>query len=46
MIVAEFFFIAFVVGIRTEAWLRFLGTFFGLYARFASPDFLRSCRLP
>ena len=32
MIVAEFLFIAFVVGILTETWLAFLGTFFGLYA--------------
>lgn len=32
MIVAEFLFIAFLVGILTETWLGFLGTFFGLYA--------------
>jgi hypothetical protein len=32
VIVAEFLFIAFVVGILTETWLGFLGTFVGLYA--------------
>lgn len=32
MIVAEFLFIAFVVGILTETWLGFLGTFLGLFA--------------
>jgi len=32
VIVAEFLFIACVVGILTETWLAFLGTFFGLYA--------------
>jgi hypothetical protein len=32
VIVAEFLFIAFVVGILTETWLGFVGTFFGLYA--------------
>jgi hypothetical protein len=32
MVVAEFLFIAFVVGILTKAWLGFLGTFLGLYA--------------
>jgi len=30
--VAEFLFIACVVGVLTETWLGFLGTFFGLYA--------------
>ena len=32
MVVAEFLFIGFVVGIVTKTWLGFLGTFFGLYA--------------
>ena len=32
MIVAELLFIAFVVGILTETWLGFVGTFIGLYA--------------
>lgn len=32
MVVAEFFLIAFVVGIVTETWLGFLGTFLGLYS--------------
>ena len=32
MVVAEFLFIAFVVGMVTEAWLGFLGTFIVLYA--------------
>lgn len=32
MVVAEFFLIAFVVGIMTKTWLGFLGTFLGLYA--------------
>jgi len=32
MVVAEFLFIAFVVGMVTEAWLGFLGTFVVLYA--------------
>jgi hypothetical protein len=32
VIVAEFLFIAFVVGILTETWVAFLATFFGLYA--------------
>ncbi|MCP5057569.1 MAG: hypothetical protein GY937_12710 [bacterium] len=32
MIVAEFLFIASVVGLLTETWLGFLGTFIGLYA--------------
>jgi len=32
MVVAEFFLIAFVVGIMTKTWLGFLGTFIGLYA--------------
>lgn len=32
VIVAEFLFIAFVVGIVTETWLGFLGTFLGLFA--------------
>lgn len=31
MVVAEFFLIAFVVGIMTKTWLGFLGTFVGLY---------------
>jgi hypothetical protein len=30
MVVAEFLFIGFVVGIVTKTWLGFLGTFFGL----------------
>jgi hypothetical protein len=37
VIVAEFLFIAFVVGILTETWLGFLGTFFGLYALYRFP---------
>ncbi len=32
MIVAEFLFIASVVGFLMETWLGFIGTFFGLYA--------------
>src|SRR5690606_28512087 len=32
MVVAEFLFIAFVVGIMTKTWLGFLGAFLGLYA--------------
>lgn len=32
MVVVEFLFIAFVVGVLTGTWLGFLGTFFGLYA--------------
>jgi hypothetical protein len=32
MVVAEFLFIGFVVGIVTKTWLGFLGTFFGVYA--------------
>lgn len=32
MVVAEFLFIGFVVGIVTKTWLGFVGTFFGLYA--------------
>ena len=32
MVVVEFLLIAFVVGVLTETWLGFLGTFFGLYA--------------
>ena len=32
MIVAEFLFIACIVGVLTKTWLAFLGTFVGLYA--------------
>lgn len=32
MVVAEFFLVAFVVGIMTKTWLGFLGTFVGLFA--------------
>jgi hypothetical protein len=32
MVVAEFLFIGFVVGIVSKTWLGFVGTFFGLYA--------------
>jgi hypothetical protein len=32
MVVAEFLFIGFVVGIVTKTWLGFVGTFLGLYA--------------
>lgn len=32
MVVAEFLFIGFVVGIVTKTWLGFIGTVFGLYA--------------
>lgn len=32
MVVAEFLFIGFVVGVVTKTWLGFVGTFLGLYA--------------
>jgi hypothetical protein len=32
MVVGEFLFIAFIVGLVTRTWLGFLGTFFGLFA--------------
>ncbi len=32
MVIVEFLLIAVVVGVLTETWLGFLGTFFGLYA--------------